>query len=568
MWQADMPLFRQRKAIFDIVSYGAENKQKIWGTDMLRIQQLKLRPGYTGKDIVHKVSGQLKIREEEILKTERIRESIDARKKPDVFYTLTVDVTLKDEKKVYDNYHKKHPKDPDVSLTKKQIYSLPSCGSIPMKKRPVIIGAGPAGLFCAYYLAVRGFRPIILERGKSVAERKADIDHFWETGILDPESNVQFGEGGAGTFSDGKLNTLTKDKSGRNKEVLRLFVQMGAKESILYEQKPHLGTDVLFEVIANLRNEIIRLGGEVRFCTKAEGLVIRKDQIEGVTLSDGTVLETEHCILAIGHSARDTFEMLLQKEVQMEPKSFAVGFRVQHPQQMINESQYAKAWEQFPAASYKLTAQTSSDRGVYSFCMCPGGYVVNASSEKGYLAVNGMSYSGRDGKNANSAIIVSVTPEDFPSKDALGGIRFQRMIEKKAFEAANGKIPIQLLGDFKKNTCSEKAGNIGVEVKGQYAFANLRQILPEECNIAFLEGMENFGHKIQGFDSDDVIMAGVESRTSSPVRITRDEDLMSNIKGLYPCGEGAGYAGGITSAAADGIFVAEKIIHKYQPLFP
>jgi hypothetical protein len=436
-----------------------------------------------------------------------------------------------------------------------------------MKERPVIIGAGPAGLFCAYYLAVRGFEPIVLERGRSVSERKKDIDRFWQTGVLDPESNVQFGEGGAGTFSDGKLNTLTKDRSGRNKEVLRLFVRMGAKESILYEQKPHLGTDVLFEVIANLRNEIIRLGGEVRFCSRAEELITVKDHLNGIKLSDGNIIKSRHCVLAIGHSARDTFEMLLHKKVSMEPKNFAVGFRVQHPQQMINESQYGTAWAQFPAAAYKLTAQTSGGRGVYSFCMCPGGYVVNASSEAGLLAVNGMSYSRRDGENANSAVIVSVTPEDFPDKDVLGGMHFQRMIEKRAFEAGCGRIPLQLYKDFKDNICSEKTGEIFPAVKGQYSFGNLRNILPDELNEAFIEGMEQFGHKIKGFDRDDVILAGVESRTSSPVRIKRDENLMSNIRGLYPCGEGAGYAGGITSAAADGIFIAEQIIKDHKPAF-
>lgn len=534
---------------------------------MIQINQLKLPPEYGTEEILHKVCRLLCIKKEEILSIERVRESIDARKKPDVCYRLSVRVSLSNEKKVLAAYQKRHPKDKDVFFSGEQPYVFPKCGEQPLGQRPVIVGTGPAGLFCGYFLAARGFCPILIERGSAVEKRKADIEKYWECGILDTESNVQFGEGGAGTFSDGKLNTLTKDKSGRNKEVLRLFVKMGAPPSILYEQKPHLGTDVLCELVRNFRQEIIRLGGEVYFDKKVEELLVENGSLKGVRLSDGTVAEGDVCVLATGHSARDTFQMLYEKGIFMEPKSFAVGFRVQHPQEMIDNMQYGGTNGHFPPASYKVTAKTSGGRGVYSFCMCPGGYVVNASSESGMVAVNGMSYHKRDGRNANSAIIVSVTPEDYPGEGALCGIAFQRTLEKRAYEAAEGKIPVQLYGDFVDGKKSIQSGKIGVEVKGQYAFSNLRHILPEELNRAFMEGMEQFGRKIKGFDGKDTVMAGIESRTSSPVRIVRDGQLMSNIRGVYPCGEGAGYAGGITSAAADGIYVAEQIVKTYFPDF-
>lgn len=532
---------------------------------MIRINQLKLPPCYGNETILHKVSKLLGIKANDINAINIVRESIDARKKPDVFYMLTVDVQLDKEDNVWQLYHKKHPKDNQVSIVKPKAYVFPECGTVPLKQRPVIIGAGPAGLFCGYYLALRGFRPIILERGSNVEKRREDIEKYWQTGVLDPESNVQFGEGGAGTFSDGKLNTLTKDKSGRNSEVLRLFVKMGAKESILYEQKPHLGTDVLFDVIKRLRQQIIQLGGEIRFDTRADEILIKENKLYGIRLMDDSILETEHCVFATGHSARDTFYMLYHKGVIMEAKSFAVGFRVQHPQEMIDDLQYGTAKEFFPPAPYKVTAQTSQNRGVYSFCMCPGGYVVNASSEEGYLAINGMSYSKRDGVNANSAIIVSVTKDDFPDEGPLSGISFQRMLEKRAYDAATGKIPIQLFGDFVLDQKTTKLGSVSAQMKGEYELANLRHIMPETLNEAFMEGMKLIGQKMKGFDSPDTVMAGIESRTSSPVRICRDESLMSNIRGLYPCGEGAGYAGGITSAAADGMYVAEQITKTFFP---
>ncbi len=548
---------------------------------MIRINQIKLRVGQQNveKALRKKIAECLHIKETEINKLVIVRQSIDARKKPDIFYSYVVDVEIDREEKVC-----RKIKNPQINQVKPFVYRFPYQCPVDMSpedptsagKRPVIIGTGPAGLFCGYYLAKAGFAPILLERGEDVDTRKKDVEQFWEKGMLKPESNVQFGEGGAGTFSDGKLNTLVKDKDGRNMAVLQTFVDMGAKESILYEAKPHIGTDVLCGVVKKMRQEIIRLGGQVRFGFKVTGLRKENGRIVAVMINDVEQLSCDHVVLAIGHSARDTFEMLYQTGIPMEAKSFAVGLRVEHPQRMINESQYSLPDPgDLGAAPYKVAAQTSVGRGVYSFCMCPGGYVVNASSEPGRLAVNGMSYSGRDGENANSAVIVSVTPKDFGVDHPLSGIAFQRKLEERAYQMGQGKIPVQRFGDFKKQvegaTVQEESSvflqeepcitnwDIQPQHKGAYIYADVSKILPQECNKAFVEGMEQFGRMIPGFDREDALLSGVESRTSSPVRIHRDETLQSGIRGLYPCGEGAGYAGGITSAAMDGIRVAEAV---------
>lgn len=551
---------------------------------MIRINQIKISVNQkdTEKKLRKKAAELLHIKENELRNLQIVRQSIDARKKPEIYYSYVVDVETAQEEKVCKRAHSDQ-----ISVIKPVKYQFPvKTGekSIPEDKRPVVVGMGPAGLFCGYFLAKAGFRPVLLERGEDVDTRMKDVGQFWETGILKPESNVQFGEGGAGTFSDGKLNTLVKDKDGRNYAVLKTLVEFGAKESILYEAKPHIGTDVLCNIVKKMRQEIIRLGGDVRFGSKVTGLKCRDNAMSGVVINDKEEITCSQAVLAIGHSARDTFDMLYEQQIPMEAKSFAVGLRVEHPQDMINESQYGmKNPGELGAAPYKVTARTSMGRGVYSFCMCPGGYVVNASSEPGRLAVNGMSYSGRDGVNANSAIIVSVTPEDFGSDHPLAGIVFQRKLEEKAYQLGKGKIPVQKYGDFKKqvelsaekpensvievipcqeyeNICPEP-GNINPEPqnKGGYVYADVSRILPADCNIAFVEGMTQFGHMIPGFDREDAILSGVESRTSSPVRIYRGEDLQSEVRGLYPCGEGAGYAGGITSAAMDGIRVAEAV---------
>jgi len=421
---------------------------------------------------------------------------------------------------------------------------------------------------------MHGYRPILLERGKCVEQRMKDVLSFWEGGPLNPESNVQFGEGGAGTFSDGKLNTLIKDKDGRSRKVLQIFTENGAQEEILYEAKPHIGTDILTEVVKNMRSRILEWGGQVRFETRADGILTQDGQVSGVVLANGEIISTQQVVLAIGHSARDTFLWLSKMDIEMLAKSFAVGFRVEHPQALIDQDQYGMTGKDamLAPASYKLTAQTSNKRGVYSFCMCPGGFVVNASSEPKRLAVNGMSYSRRDSKNANSAIIVSVTPQDFEAEGPLAGLEFQRRLEEEAYKRADGKIPVQRYGDFTnavKCDINATSGRIDKEFapcqKGSFLMADLKGLLPAEAEKAFVEGMQQFGRIIPGFDDENALLSGVESRTSSPVRISRDETLQSRIKGLYPCGEGAGYAGGITSAAMDGMRVAEEIAAHFSP---
>lgn len=559
---------------------------------MLRVNQVKIKIEHTEEQLRKKAAELLHISVQEILDMKIVRQSIDARRKPEIFYSYSLDVAVKNEERIL---HRFRGRENQVSAQKPELYTFPKPGNKLREHPIVIVGMGPAGLFCGYFLALHGYRPILLERGKCVEERQRDVEEFWKTGRLNTESNVQFGEGGAGTFSDGKLNTLVKDRDGRNGAVLETLVKFGAKKSICYEAKPHIGTDVLRKIVRNLRNEIVRLGGEVRFQSLVTDVEVQDGRVAGVVINGKERLACGQLVLAIGHSARDTFSMLYEKGVPMEAKAFAVGLRVEHPQSMINESQYGTENPgSLGAAPYKVTAKGRNGRGVYSFCMCPGGYVVNASSEEGRTAVNGMSYSGRDGVNANSAVIVTVTPEDFGSDHPLAGVAFQRRLEEKAFELGQGKIPAQRYGDFRESVMekvekrqsddafgtacpeemqirymerdieeqSEEQGTeepMKPQCKGEYVWADLSDLLPEECSQAFIDGMESFGRQIQGFDRPDTVLLGVESRTSSPVRIGRDETLQSEIRGLYPCGEGAGYAGGITSAAMDGLRVAEQI---------
>ena len=537
---------------------------------MIKINQLKLKIEHTEADIFAKVLHELPNLNKADIKNWFIdRKSIDARKKTNLFYVYSIVIELEHEKQ--EEKLVKKMKNKNIQIISKKKYTFTAQGNQILIASPIVVGAGPSGLFCAYELALRGYCPIIVERGASVEERVKDVEDFWKTGVLNTESNVQFGEGGAGTFSDGKLNTGVKDPLGRNRRVLEVFVEHGAPEDILYDSKPHIGTDILIDVVRNMRNHILALGGCVLFHTKVSRLLIENQKVQGVEVvkSDGTtdVLNSEVIVLAIGHSARDMFSHLQQECVPMEAKSFAVGVRVEHSQHMINQSQYGEIYSnQLPPSPYKLTANLASKRGVYSFCMCPGGYVVNASSEAGMLAVNGMSYSKRDSSNANSAIVVTVNPSDYlgENDDVLAGMYFQRELEQKAFACGQGKIPVQLYGDFCNNISSTGVKSIVPQIKGEFSPTNLRQILPGFIGDSILEGMQIFGRKIHGFDHPDVVLSGVESRTSSPVRILRNQEFESTVKGLYPCGEGAGYAGGITSAAIDGIKVFEAIATRYD----
>lgn len=546
---------------------------------MIRINQIKVPLEHTRQDIERKAAAVLRIAPSEILDWQIVKKSIDARKKPEIWINYSLDVSVMSPKKVLAKCRSKQ-----VQAVEEKTYKFPMPGSRQLHSRPVIVGTGPAGLFCGYLLAKHGYKPLLLERGNCVEKRITDVEKFWQEGVLDPASNVQFGEGGAGTFSDGKLNTLVKDKFGRNKEVLRIFVEAGAPEQILYEAKPHIGTDILVSVVKNIREQIISWGGEVRFSAQVVDLLSQEEQVRGVVVREKEsdyVIESETIVLAIGHSARDTFEMLYQKQVPMEAKAFAVGLRMEHPRRMIDQIQYGSVnHPSLPAASYKVTAQTSSGRGVYSFCMCPGGYVVNASSESGRLAVNGMSYSGRNGDNSNSAMIVTVTPKDFADKTPLGGIAFQRELEERAYRIGMGAVPVETYGAFKRFVTKEEEedgqsekqaairkcySSFSPAVKGNYCMAPVHDILPMELNRALVEGIDLVGQTLQGFSDGDAYLSGVESRTSSPVRILRDETGQSSLRGLYPCGEGAGYAGGITSAAMDGMVAAERIASEFIP---
>ena len=511
------------------------------------------------------IEKKLKIKADEIRNIEILKKSVDARKKEQLSFVYQLDIECDNEKKIVSRYKKN-----DVSLKEKKTIVREINDNIPPenKGQTVIAGFGPAGIFAAYELAKSGYKPIVIERGLDVENRKKTVEKFWNTGELDTECNVSFGEGGAGTFSDGKLNTMVKDRFGYNRKVLETFVRFGAPKEILYLQKPHIGTDKLADVVKNMRLEIERLGGEVRFGVRLDSINTEKEnetqKIVSVNVTDRESsqkqeIKCEKLILAIGHSARDTFISLHESDVEMQQKSFAIGVRVEHLQEMIGRNQYGDMYKILPTADYKLTHQTKDGRGVYSFCMCPGGYVVNASSQKGMLAVNGMSNYLRDSKNANSAMVVTVGPEDYESDDVLAGMRFQQKWEKKAYEAAGGKIPVQLFGDFKKDRVSSEFGEVIPETKGEYAFANVRKIIPESVASSREEGITAFEKKIKGYSRDDTLLLGIESRTSSPVKILRDESMQSNIRGIYPCGEGAGYAGGITSAAMDGIKIAMQI---------
>lgn len=546
----------------------------------LRISNINIDIDEDIETINKKAAKKLRISEKDIKSLKILRESIDARRKDTIKFNYMVEVNCENEDKLLKKIH-----DRDVIKEKETVDEVFKFGNEKLKHRPVIVGMGPAGMFAALTLAKNGYSPLVIERGEKVEDRTKTINTFWEGGKLNTESNVQFGEGGAGTFSDGKLTTRIKDY--RCSIVIDEFVKSGAPEEIAYIGKPHIGTDILKKVVKNIRKKVIELGGEILFKSKLEDLIIKDDKLQAVVVN-GEEIPCECLIMAIGHSSRDTYEMLYRNQIFMETKPFAIGVRIEHKQELIDENQYGK-YKNHPrlkAADYRLTYTTKeTKRGVYSFCMCPGGEVVAAASENERLVTNGMSYFKRDKENANSALVVSVNNEDFkneidlykkyiPDLDRFGrdnyplwGMEFQRYYEHLAYIAggSNYCAPIQLVGDFMKDRKSTKLGLVTPTYKPGYNLSNLKECLPNYVIDSLKEGMENFDKKITGFMDNSAIMTGIETRTSAPVKICRNKELESvSLKGLYPAGEGAGFAGGIISAAVDGIKAAESVMQKYK----
>ena len=519
---------------------------------MLRITNVNIRKDLSEQEIYEIAIKKYNIKKEDILNWKISKKSIDARKKDDVHYTYSIDIKVKDEHK-----YKK--------IEKVKIFEMPYIKvKSNISTQPIIVGAGPAGLFAALILVQNNQKPIIIEQGQCVEKRKESVDFFTKTGKLNTLSNVQFGEGGAGTFSDGKLTTGIH--SPYCKKVLEEFVNFGAPKQILYLSKPHIGTDYLISIIKNMREYIISKGGTFLFDTKVIDLEINNNQIKGViTVKNGlkNSFKTDNVILAIGHSSRDTFKMLYNKGLQMEAKNFSIGVRIEHLQKWINEVQYGNITKlNLPPADYKLAYHSNSGRSCYTFCMCPGGVVMPSSSELNTIVTNGMSYFSRNGINANSALLVSVTPDDFSTNSPLAGIDFQKNLEEKAFVlgGSNYFAPVQKVGDFLENKKSNSIGEVLPTYQPGFTLSNLNEIIPDFISNTLKEGIQFFDTKIHGFANPDSILTGLETRSSSPVKILRNNYLYSNINGIYPCGEGSGYAGGIMSAAVDGIKCAISLL--------
>lgn len=529
---------------------------------MIRVHGIRLAVQEDVGLLKGKIAKKLKIKPLEIITWRVCKESIDARKKNEVSFVYVVDVEAQDEAKVL-RLNKNLQKSPDDS------YQEVSPGNQDLQHRPIIIGAGPAGMFAGLFLAKKGYRPILLERGQDVDKRARDVAAFWHNRELNIESNVQFGEGGAGTFSDGKLTARTKDN--RSRKVLEEFVYAGAPPEILYCHKPHIGTDILKSVVKKMRQRIIALGGEVRFGSKVTDILTVNGKITGIRINHAEQLTAEVVVLAIGHSARDTYEMLYANGIQLRQKAFSIGVRIEHPQNLINEAQYGQKAEhpRLGNADYRLAHQSKLGRAVYTFCMCPGGTVVAAVSEVGTVVTNGMSEYARDKENANSALLVQVNTADFASAHPLAGVEFQRKWEKAAFEqgGANYSAPVQRVEDFLADKPTVQLGVVKPSYLPAVKCAELKKCLPEYVIEAMREAIVELDKKMQGFALPDGVMSGVETRSSAPLRIERDSVSMESINttGLYPIGEGAGYAGGIISASIDGIKAAEKIIGRYKP---
>ncbi len=520
---------------------------------MIRLRDIPLPPEHNAHQLQFEAAQMLRISNSKIRSLRIVRRSVDARKKPDIKIIYTIDVAVDgNEKKILRASGCKRAAIAPVSY-----YKAPR--NIPAPEtRPVVVGFGPAGMFAALILAQAGWKPLVLERGEDAFSRHEKVEKFFETGVLDTRSNVQFGEGGAGTFSDGKLNTGVNNP--RIGWILEQFVKAGAREDILYDAKPHVGTDVLLEVVQNLRRRIIALGGEVRFNTQVTGLHTENGKITGLTLESGEEIPCETVVLAIGHSARDTFEMLESMEVPMEPKPFAMGVRIEHKQTTVDESQYGCVSPVLPPADYKLVQHLDGET-VYTFCMCPGGYVVAAASEEGRIVTNGMSFADREGENANAALLVTLNPADFPYEGNLGGVRWQREIEQAAYDLSGSyRAPAQRVGDFLAGRASSGAGAVQPTYRPGVTWCDLRQVLPDRITGAIAQALPQLEGRLKGFAGEDAVMTAPETRSSSPVRILRDQTRQSALRGLYPTGEGAGYAGGIMSAAIDGIMTAEAIL--------
>ncbi len=533
---------------------------------MLRLTEIKLPLAHADGDIKAAILKRLGIADDELINYVVFKRGVDARKPNAILNTYTLDVTVSDESAILTRFKS----DPHLKYSPDTSYQFIAQAPQNLTSRPVVVGMGPAGLFAGLLLAQMGFRPLILERGKAVRERTKDTFGLWRQGVLNPESNVQFGEGGAGTFSDGKLYSQIKDPRYLSRKVLEEFVKAGAPEEILYESHPHIGTFRLVGMVEKMRETILSLGGEIRFESRVDNIEISDGpgnigQVTGVVLASGEHIETCYLVLAVGHSARDTFEMIHRRGIYIEAKPFSIGLRIEHPQSLIDRARYGKnaGNPQLGAADYKLVHHASNGRSVYSFCMCPGGTVVAATSEPGRVVTNGMSQYSRNERNANSGIVVGITPEqDYPG-DALAGVEFQRRWESRAFELGgkNYQAPGQLVGDFLAGRPSTKFGEVLPSYTPGVHLTDLSTALPDYAIEAIREALPAFVKQIKGFDLPDAILTGVETRTSSPIRIKRNkEDYQSiNTRGLYPTGEGAGYAGGILSAAVDGIEVAEAV---------
>ena len=526
---------------------------------MLRITELKLPLDHSEADLKQAIIKRLGIQVEQLVSYKVFRQGHDARKKAEIYLVYTLDVEITNQAV----YLEKLGAESGISLTPDTTYKFVAQAPENLTDRPIVIGMGPCGLFVGLILAQMGFKPIILERGKEVRERTKDTFGLWRKSIFNPESNVQFGEGGAGTFSDGKLYTQIKDPNHYGRKVLTEFVKAGAPKEILHVSKPHIGTFKLVTMVEQMRATIESLGGEIRFQSRVDALNIEQGQVTGVSLANGETLNSQHVVLAVGHSARDTFNMLYEKGVYIEAKPFSVGFRIEHPQSLIDKCRFGKhaGHPLLGAADYKLVHHCKNGRAVYSFCMCPGGTVVAATSEAGHVVTNGMSQYSRNERNANSGIVVGITPEDYPGHP-LAGIDFQRALEARAYVLGGEtyQAPGQLVGDFIANKPSTTLGTVQPSYTPGVKLGDLSTALPDYAIEAIRESLPAFDKKIKGFAMADAVLTGVETRTSSPIRIKRNEQFQSiNTKGLYPAGEGAGYAGGILSAGVDGIKVAEAV---------